>query len=106
MKNPIPRLLATAFAVLPAALQAQVTAGTATPAPAWHTQSLIQSLVSMVLFGLVGTALAIIGYKLFDRCTPGDLNREIVEHRNIAAAIVAAAVILGVCLIIVAAMLG
>jgi len=34
------------------------------------------------------------------------LNREILEHRNVAAAIIAAAVILGVCIIIAAAMLG
>jgi putative membrane protein len=43
---------------------------------------------------------------LFDKCTPGDLSKEILEHRNVAAAVVAAAVILGVCIIIAAAMLG
>ena len=36
----------------------------------------------------------------------GRLHREILENKNIAAAIVAAAVILGVCLIIAAAMVG
>ena len=60
----------------------------------------------MLLFAVIGIVAAILGYKLFDKCTPGDLNKEIVEHRNIAAAIVAAAVILGVCIIIAAAMLG
>jgi len=44
--------------------------------------------------------------KIFDKCTPGHLNREILEHRNIAAAIIAGAVILGVCIIVAAAMLG
>ncbi len=47
-----------------------------------------------------------LGYKLFDKCTPGDLHKEILENKNVAAAIVAAAVILGVCIIIAAAMLG
>jgi uncharacterized membrane protein YjfL (UPF0719 family) len=60
----------------------------------------------MLLFAGVGIATAIVGYKLFDKCTPGDLNKEILENKNVAAAIVAAAVILGVCIIIAAAMLG
>jgi uncharacterized membrane protein YjfL (UPF0719 family) len=60
----------------------------------------------MVLFAVIGIAVAICGYKLFDRCTPGNLHREILENKNVAAAIVAAAVILGVCLIVAAAMIG
>jgi uncharacterized membrane protein YjfL (UPF0719 family) len=76
------------------------------PAPSWHAQSLGQALLYMLLFATVGIAAAIAGYKLFDACTPGDLNQEILEHRNVAAAIVAAAVILGVSLIIAASMLG
>jgi uncharacterized membrane protein YjfL (UPF0719 family) len=60
----------------------------------------------MVLFAFIGILLAIAGYKLFDKCTPGDLHKEILENKNVAAAIVAGAVILGVCLIIAAAMLG
>jgi uncharacterized membrane protein YjfL (UPF0719 family) len=60
----------------------------------------------MTLFGGIGILLAILGYKIFDRCTPGHLHREIIEHRNVAAAIIGGAVILGVCIIIAAAMLG
>ncbi|MBI4624732.1 MAG: DUF350 domain-containing protein [Verrucomicrobia bacterium] len=60
----------------------------------------------MVLFAAVGIVAAIVGYKLFDKCTPGDLHNEIVQNKNIAAAIVAGAVILGVCIIIAAAMVG
>ena len=74
--------------------------------PSWHAQTLLQALGNMLLFALFGIAAAIVGYKLFDKCTPGDLNKEILEHRNAAAAIVAAAVILGVCIIIAASMLG
>ena len=78
-----------------------------TPAAAtWHAQSLGQALVYMLLFAGVGIVAAIAGYKIFDKCTPGDLTKEILEHRNVAAAIVAGAVILGVCIIIAAAMLG
>ncbi len=72
----------------------------------WHAQSLGQAIGYMVLFALIGIMLAILGYRIFDKCTPGDLHREIVENKNIAAAIVAGAVILGVCVIVAAAMLG
>ncbi|MBI5688784.1 MAG: DUF350 domain-containing protein [Verrucomicrobia bacterium] len=60
----------------------------------------------MLLFAAIGILAAIAGYKLFDKCTPGDLHKEIIENKNVAASIVAAAVILGVCIIIAAAMLG
>jgi uncharacterized membrane protein YjfL (UPF0719 family) len=72
----------------------------------WHAQTLMEAVVYMLLFAAIGVAAAIAGYKLFDMCTPGNLHREIVENKNMAAAIVAGAVILGVCIIIAAAMLG
>jgi putative membrane protein len=66
----------------------------------------LEGLGAMALYVLAGLALAILGYKLFDRCTPGDLHEEILKNRNIAAAIMGAAVILGVCLIVAAAIVG
>lgn len=75
-------------------------------ATGWHATSLGQALLSSALFGLCGVVLAVIGYKIFDLCTPGNLHKEIIENRNLAAAIVAAAVILGVCVIIAAAIVG
>jgi hypothetical protein len=84
-------------------------AASAADAPAstgWHAQTLGQAIGYMVLFSAVGIVAAIAGYKLFDKCTPGDLHHEILQNRNTAAAIVAGSVILGVCIIIAAAMLG
>ena len=75
-------------------------------APTWHAQTLGEALLYMLLFAAVGIAVAVIGFKVFDKCTPGDLSKEIIENKNIAAAIVAGAVILGVSIIIAAAMLG
>ncbi len=68
--------------------------------------ALLQALGNMVIFAAVGVGVAILGYKIFDKCTPGDLNKEIVENKNIAAAIVAGALILGVCIIVAVAMIG
>ena len=88
---------------LAATLPARAAASTS---PDWHAETLPQAIGYMLLFAAIGIMAAIAGYKLFDKCTPGDLHREIVENKNVAAAIVAAAVILGVCLIVAAAMLG
>lgn len=74
--------------------------------PSWHAQSLGQAIAYLVLFALIGIVLAIIGYKTFDRFTPGHLHKEIVEHRNVAAAIIGGSVIIGVSIIIAAALLG
>lgn len=63
-------------------------------------------LISIVVYALFGIGLAIVGYKLFDLCTPGDLHEEIVKNRNIAAALIGAAIIIGVCLIVAAAIVG
>jgi hypothetical protein len=87
-------------------LASPLMAAQADAAPTWHAQNLGQAVAYMLLFAVVGIVAAIVGYKVFDWCTPGDLGKEILEHRNVAAAIVAAAVILGVSIIIAAAMLG
>jgi uncharacterized membrane protein YjfL (UPF0719 family) len=92
--------------LLLASLAQPLSAADAESAPGWHAQSLGQAIAYMILFAGIGIACAIAGYKLFDKCTPGDLHKEIVEHKNVAAAMVAGAVILGVCIIIAAAMVG
>ena len=77
-----------------------------TPPITWHAQTLLQAIGNVFLFALIGVMAAIVGFKLFDKCTPGHLGREIVEHQNVAAAIIGAAVILGVCIIVAAAIIG
>jgi len=100
-------MLSAALATLvsPAALLA-ADATAAAPAARWIYASPLPGILMMVLFSLVGIALAIVGYKLFDRFTPGELHREIVEERNVAAAIIGGSVILGVCIVVAAAMIG
>jgi len=96
------RIPACLLSVIALAAPAMLSAAETATAATWHAQTLGQ----MVLFAAVGIAAAIIGYKVFDKCTPGDLNKEIIENKNVAAAIIAAAVILGVCIIIAVAMIG
>jgi putative membrane protein len=75
--------------------------------PGWHQSgSLLGAIGLTLLFTMLGVALSIIGYKLFDHFTVGDLHKEIVENKNVAAAIVGAAVILGVSIIVAAAIIG
>lgn len=96
-----------ASALVPAWLRAAEEAAPAVAATAgWHAQTLTQAVGYMAMFAGIGIVLAILGYKIFDACTPGNLHREIVENKNVAAAIVGGSVIVGVCVIIAAAMIG
>jgi uncharacterized membrane protein YjfL (UPF0719 family) len=99
--HPLCRLLFLGLALTPSVLGAADSSATS-----WRAQSLGQAVANMLIFAVIGIVVAIAGYKIFDKCTPGHLNREILEHRNVAAAIIAGAVILGVCIIVAAAMLG
>lgn len=72
----------------------------------WHATSLGGALLYTAVFSLAGTVLAILGYKIFDLCTPGNLHEEIVKNRNLAAAVLGASIILGVCIVVAAAIMG
>ena len=71
-----------------------------------HATSLGQAIFYVVIFSLLGIGLAVVGYKIFDLCTPGNLHKEILENRNVAAALVGAAIIIGVCIVVAAAIMG
>lgn len=75
-------------------------------APDWHARTLGEAVWQTALFALLGVVLAIIGYKIFDLATPGKLHHEILQNKNVAAAIIGGAIILGVCVLVAAAILG
>ena len=100
--HPLRPLVCTAFLLAAPAL----VAADAEASASWHAQSLAGAVVNMVIFAIIGLVIALVGFKAFDKCTPGDLTKEIIENKNVAAAIIGAAVILGVCLIVAAAMVG
>jgi uncharacterized membrane protein YjfL (UPF0719 family) len=66
----------------------------------WAWDSFALALLSTTAFGLIGIMLAIVGFKLFDYLTPGNLEDEIIQKQNLAAAILGGAIVLGICLIV------
>jgi uncharacterized membrane protein YjfL (UPF0719 family) len=66
----------------------------------WHAETFGMAIVATLVFGLVGIFLAIIGFKIFDWVTPGNLEKEILEKQNIAAAIIAGAVVIGISIVV------
>src|SRR2546423_15408555 len=75
-------------------------------AASWHPVTIGGALLATVAFGFVGIALAIIGFKLFDAFTKFDLEKEICDNRNMAVAVLCAGLLVGICLIIAAAIVG
>jgi putative membrane protein len=72
----------------------------------WHPDSLGMAVLSVVIFTVIGILASLAGFKLWDRFTPGNLEEEICKKQNIAAAILGAAIIVGICIIVAAAMIG
>ena len=72
----------------------------------WVPETFEWAVLSTVVFGVIGIVLAILGFKLFDLLTPGKLDEEILKKQNMPAAIIGAAIILGICIIVAAAIHG
>jgi uncharacterized membrane protein YjfL (UPF0719 family) len=73
--------------------------------PAAQAVPLGRLLLDFALFGLSGIVLLIVGYYLWEMITPYNLRREIHENKNVAVAIVAAAFVVGMGIVIAAAIL-
>lgn len=61
---------------------------------------LLNSVVTTIIFGVLGTLLTILGFKVFDWLTPFNLEKEVCEKQNMAVAVVCAAMMLGISLIV------
>lgn len=64
---------------------------------------LARQLVDFTLFGLCGIVLLIVGYYLWELITPYNLRREIHENKNLAVAVLAGALVIGMGIVIAAA---
>jgi putative membrane protein len=60
-------------------------------------------VVTSLVFALMGVAVFWLCFIIIDKITPYDLWGEIVEKQNVALALVVAAMSLGICVIIAAA---
>jgi putative membrane protein len=58
-----------------------------------------------IFYAIIGVVLMGISYKLYDMFTPFDINKELEDDKNIAVGLVLASVILGISLIVAAAIL-
>ena len=66
----------------------------------------IQSLVSAILFSVVGCVAFALAFKIIDILTPNDMWHEILEEHNNALAIVIGSVAIGIAIIISASISG
>ncbi|KOY87765.1 hypothetical protein AD998_17955 [bacterium 336/3] len=64
---------------------------------------LLHSITQVLVFSILGIILALLGYKVIDWITPGNMSKQIAEG-NTAMAILAGFMILGICLIIATAL--
>lgn len=68
--------------------------------------TLVESVLNVVLFTCIGLVLFALAFFLMGKTTPFSLRKEIEEDQNVALAIVMASVIIGIAMIIVAAISG
>lgn len=62
--------------------------------------------LATVLYATLGIVIFIVSFVLVDKLTPGQLWREIIERKNVAVALLAGAVAIGISNIIAAAVHG
>jgi uncharacterized membrane protein YjfL (UPF0719 family) len=61
------------------------------------------AVIASLVFALMGVAVFWLCFVIIDKITPYDLWAEIVEKQNVALALVVAAMSLGICIIVAAA---
>ncbi len=66
----------------------------------------LAGIVGSVVFALIGVLIFWLCFVIIDKLTPYDLWGELVEKQNVALGVVVAAVSLGVCIIVAAAIHG
>jgi uncharacterized membrane protein YjfL (UPF0719 family) len=65
--------------------------------------SMVQNAVAAVLFTVLGVALFIVAFMVFDKLTPGSLWKELIEDHNTAIGVLMGAVAIALAIIIAAA---
>lgn len=66
----------------------------------------LEAIPITIIYAVIGIILAMLAYQIIDWITPGRLSKKISEEGNIALGIVVGALMLGICIIIAAAIAG
>ncbi|GAA4033702.1 hypothetical protein GCM10022281_12030 [Sphingomonas rosea] len=66
----------------------------------------INTFLATLLYAFMGIVIFVFSFVLVDKLTPGDLWREIIERKNLAVALLAGSVAIGISTIIAAAVHG
>lgn len=73
------------------------------PGPSLPATPLWRLLLDVSIFGVLGIVLLVFGYYVWELITPYNNRRELHENKNLAVAIVVAAFVLGMAIVIAAA---
>ncbi|AWK03900.1 DUF350 domain-containing protein [Flavobacterium crocinum] len=65
-----------------------------------------QPIVNSIIYSILGIAILLVGYFIIEKLTPENTWKEVTEKSNVAVAIVLAAFIIGISMIISAAIHG
>jgi uncharacterized membrane protein YjfL (UPF0719 family) len=68
--------------------------------------SLETGVVASLLYSVVGIIMAVFAAKVVDWITPGNLFRQLTDEKNVPLAIFTGLLVLGICIIIAAAIAG
>ncbi len=66
----------------------------------------VGAIVGSIVFALIGVLIFWLCFLIIDKLTPYDLWGEIIEKQNVALGVVVAAMSLGICIIVAAAIHG
>ena len=66
-------------------------------------QNTLNSMLLSVVFALLGFVLLFLGYKVFDAFTQADIAKQVFEEGNMAAAVLMGAFIIGLAIVVAAA---
>ncbi len=61
-------------------------------------------ILDVTIFGVTGIVLLILGYYIWELVTPYNLRRELQDNKNVAVAVVAASFVLGMAIVVAAAL--
>lgn len=63
-------------------------------------------IIASIVYSFIGIAMAVLATKIVDWVTPGNLFRQLADEKNIPLAIFTGMFVLGICIIIAAAIVG